>query len=258
MTTFVTHTGYVTGRWLRAFSRQPAYMAISLAQPLIWLLIFGQLFKTVATLPGFGSGSYIDFLTPGIVVMTALFSSGWSGTSFIQDMDRGVMDRMLTSPVSRGALMTGQLLYQAVTTAIQAVIVILVGLAAGAEYPGGIAGVLVTIVAAVLLGAGFSSFSNAIALLMRSQESLIGISQFVALPLMFLSSAMMAAGLSPEWVQDVARYNPVEWAVVASREALAADPDWGIVIWRLGLLAVFALVIGWLATRAFRTYQRSI
>ena len=80
----------------------PAFVVIMLIQPMIWLLLFGQLFKRVVELPGFASGAYIDFLTPGVVVMTVLFSSGWAGMAFIEDMDRGVMDRMLSSPVSRG------------------------------------------------------------------------------------------------------------------------------------------------------------
>ena len=103
-----------------------------------------------------------------------------------------------------------------------------------------------------------ASFSNALALLLRSQEALIGISQFVVLPLQFLSSALLATALAAAWVADVARFNPVDWAVVASREALAAGTDWAEVWSRLGLLAALALVMAWLGTRAFRAYQRSL
>ena len=102
-----------------------------LVQPMIWLLLFGQLFKRVVELPGFATGSYIDFLTPGVVIMTVLFSSGWAGMTFIDDMDRGVMDRMLSSPVSRGAMMLASMLNQAVTIVVQSVVVVLVGLALG-------------------------------------------------------------------------------------------------------------------------------
>jgi ABC-2 type transport system permease protein len=87
---------------------------------------------------------------------------------------------------------------------------------------------------------------------------LIGISQFVVLPLQFLSSAVMDTELSPDWVQSVARYNPVDWAVVAAREALSPATDWGVVVPRLALLAVAASVMAWLATRAFGSYQRSL
>ena len=71
-------------------------------QPLIWLLLFGALFKAVTQIPGFGGGSYIDYLTPGVVVMLAVSSAGWTGMGFIEDMNSGVMDRMLVSPAGAG------------------------------------------------------------------------------------------------------------------------------------------------------------
>lgn len=254
----VSQTGYITGRWLRAQYRSPALIAFTLVQPAIWLLLFGQLFKGVVALPGFGDSSYIAFLTPGIVMMTALMTSGWAGTTFIADMERGVMDRMLTSPVRRGALMAGQLISNGTTTVIQTIIVFAIGIAAGARYDGGAVGYLVTIVASVLVGTAFGSLSNAVALLTRQQEALIGIFQFVSLPLTFLSSIMLDLELAPHWVQVAARYNPVDWAAVAAREALSADPDWSSVT-RHGLyLTAFTLIVGYLSTRAFRTYQRSV
>ena len=75
---------------------------------------------------------------------------------------------------------------------------------------------------------------------------------------MFLSSAIMDTSLAPEWVANVAKYNPFEWAVVAGRGALQASPDWAVVWTNLGLLAVLVVVMTFLATRAFRTYQRSV
>jgi len=133
-----------------------------------------------------------------------------------------------------------------------------VALLAGARFDGGLPGVAVTLVAAVLISVIVASLSNALALLLRQQEALIGISQFVVLPLQFLSSAVMDTELSPKWVQTVARYNPVDWAVVASREALAATPDWGVVGSRLGLLVILAATMAYLGTRAFGRYQRSL
>jgi ABC-2 type transport system permease protein len=258
MTTLTVHIGHLTVKGLRNIARLPAFVIIMLIQPMIWLLLFGQLFKRVVEIPGFAGGSYIDFLTPGVVVMTVLFSSGWAGMAFIEDMDRGVMDRMLSSPVSRGAMMASSVVYQGVTVVIQALVVVLVGLVAGARFSGGVLGILVMLVASVLLCAAFSSLSNGMALLVRTRESLIGFSTMLTLPLSFLSSSMMAKDVMPGWMHQVATYNPVDWAVVASREALSADPDWGAVLARLGGLLAVALVMMWIATRAFRTYQRSL
>jgi ABC-2 type transport system permease protein len=173
-------------------------------------------------------------------------------------MNRGVMDRLLASPVRRGAMMIGTLAYQAVTTVVQTLVVVAIALAAGARFTGGVVGVLVTLLAAVLISTVVASLSNALALLLRQQEALIGISQFLVLPLQFVSSAVMDTGLAPGWLQTVARYNPVDWAVVASREALSAGTDWGAVWSRIGLLGALTVVMAWLATRAFGAYQRSL
>jgi ABC-2 type transport system permease protein len=256
----VRHSAYLTARSTRALWRQPAFAAATLVQPIIWLLLFGALFRPVADLPGFAAahGSYLQFITPGVVVMTALFSSGWAGTVYIEDMNRGVMDRLLASPVRRGAMMIGTLAYQALTTVLQTLVIVGIALLAGARFPGGVVGVAVTVLAAVLISVIVASLSNALALLLRQQEALIGISQFIVLPLQFLSSAIMDTRLSPDWVRTTARYNPVDWAVVAAREALSAAPDWGAAWPRLGLLTALAGVMAWLATRAFGVYQRSL
>jgi ABC-2 type transport system permease protein len=258
VSTLVPHTGCLTARLQMAVLRQPAYVVMLLIQPMIWLVLFGQLFKRVVEVPDFTGGSYIDFLAPGVVVMTVLFSAGWSGMAFIDDMERGVMDRMLTSPVSRGAMMAASMANQAITVSVQGVVIMLVGLLLGASYGGGVLGVLVTLMAAFLLTAAFSSMSNGMALLVRQPESLIGFNTMLSLPLAFLSSAMMAREAAPEWIQTVSTYNPVDWAVVASREALSASPDWSGVLARLGGLAVVAMAMGWVATRAFRAYQKSV
>lgn len=113
---FVQDTSLLTARSLRALRRLPVFLFVTLVQPMIWLLLFGQLFKSVVEIPGFdaGVGSFLQFLTPGIIMMTALFGGAWAGTGYIQDMDRGVMDRLLTSPVSRGSMMISNLAYQAI------------------------------------------------------------------------------------------------------------------------------------------------
>lgn len=257
MSMTIQHSGYLAARSLRNLRREPAYLGFTLAQPMVWLLLFSQLFERVVDVPGFGDVSYIAYLVPGVIVMNAIMTANWAGTTFIEEMDRGVMDRWLTSPVSRGALISGILSYQAVVSVVQSLIVFGVGFLMGARYDGGLVGVLVVIAAAMLLAVVFAAFSCTMALLLRSQESLIGMSMFIALPLTFMSSVLMAPTLLPGWMATVAKVNPVDWAVVAGREALAANPDWDVVLGRAGLLIGLAIVMSWLATRAFRSYQRS-
>ena len=258
MTTVITHSSHLAIRNLRITYRQPVYLAFTLVQPMVWLLLFSQLFERVVDLPGFGDTSYVAYLTPGVIVMTAMMNAGWAGTSLVEDMDRGVMDRYLASPVRRVAIINGILAYQAAVTVVQSLIVFGVGLAMGARYDGGVTGVLVVLAAAVLLAVIFAALSCAAALLMRTQDALIGIFQFLAFPLLFLSSTLMAPALLPDWIDTVATFNPVDWAVVASREALLASPDWGLVGGRMVLLAALAVVMTWLSARAFRAYQRAV
>jgi ABC-2 type transport system permease protein len=258
MTHVITDTLFMTQRHFRNLLRQPAWILISLVQPVVWLLLYGALFRRIVELPGFGAGSYIDFLTPGIVVMTCLFSAGWSGMDLIEDIDRGVIDRFLVSPASRSSLIAGRLAQGALVGVVQSLIIVILGLIVGAEYPGGIAGITALTVGAVLLGTGVGALSNAIGVLSRRVETMVAVSNFVLLPLTFLSSVFMARALMPGWMQGIATYNPVEWAVVAGREGLASGADWSAVLIRLAWLLLFTLVCGWLATAAFRVYQRSI
>lgn len=251
-------SAHFVARQARALVRQPAFLVITLLQPVIWLLLFGQLFKRVADIPGFSTGSYVAFLTPGIVVMTALFSSGWAGMGFIIDMERGVLNRFLATPAPRGSLIAGNLGYIALTSVLQSLIIIGLGLATGARFPGGPLSLVALVAGALLLAAAFGSLSNALALLLRSQESVISVAQLLVLPLSFLSSSLMPANLLPSWIHGVARFNPVDWAVTAGRESLHADVDWGLVLTRLGWLLALAVSVGWLSTRAFRAYQRSV
>lgn len=256
--TALTHARLLSGRSLRTLSRQPAYLLFTLVQPMLWLLLFGQLFRRVADLPGFGAADYLSYLTPGVVVMTAMMSAGWAGTSIVQDMERGVMDRTLISPIRRPTLVAAGLAHQALITVVQSLIVFGTGLLAGARYHGGPLGLLTVLGCAILLALVFASFSYAVALLVRQHEALIAIAQFLVLPLAFLSSVMMAPALMPDWVGRVARFNPVDWAAVASREALQADPDWSVVLHRTGLLAGLAIATAWLAVRSYRAHQRSL
>ena len=115
----------MTQRHVRAVWRQPWFVAITLVQPIIWLLLFGALFKSVTEIPGFGAGgaTYLDYLVPGVVVMTALFSSGWSGMGVIEDIDRGILDRFLVAPVHRPSLIIGRVTYDALTLVLQAVVI---------------------------------------------------------------------------------------------------------------------------------------
>jgi ABC-2 type transport system permease protein len=258
MSIALTNTAQITTRYLRAFLRQPYYIAGTLVQPIIWLLLFGQLFQRAAQIPGFSAGSYIAFLAPGIVVMSAMLSAGWSGTSYVIDMERGVLNRFRPSPRPRAPLLRGQLVYQAGLVLVQSLIILGLGFLVGARFDGGLASIGILLVGTILLGTAFASFSNALALLLRKQESLIALNVTLVLPLTFLSSTFLPVTLMPAWMQEVATFNPVNWAVETGRQTLSSSIDWSLVGRHLAELLALALVCAWLATRAFRAYQRSV
>jgi len=253
--TFLRHTWVMTVRHVMRLVRQPWYIAVTLVQPIVWLLLYGALFRKAVEIPGFKSDSYIEFLAPGVIVMSALFSSGWGGMALIDDLNRGVIDRFLVTPVHRAPLILGRLVQASIVVVVQSVIIVLLAVATGARFAS-LPGVAVLILVAAMVGAAFGAISYAIALLARREETVIAVMNFTLLPLTFLSAGFMQKDLMPGWMQRVADFNPVNWAVEAGRVA-AAGGDWGFVGLRVALLAGF-LALGLAAsTSAFRAYQRS-
>jgi ABC-2 type transport system permease protein len=251
-------TWYMTVRHLRELWRQPWFVAVTLVQPVIWLLLFGALFKKVVEIPGFEGHSYIAFLAPGVVVMTAMFNSAWSGMALIDDLNRGVTARFLVSPVHREALIAGRIVKEAVVVVIQSVVIVVLALVVGASFPGGVGGVALLFAFSALLGATFGALSNGFALIMRQEEALIGAVQFIVLPLTFLSSTFLESKLMPHWIQRVSDFNPVNWAVLAGRGATSSSADWGVIASRGAFLAALLALCIAFATRALRSYQRSV
>jgi ABC-2 type transport system permease protein len=256
--TAVADTWALTIRDLLRLWRQPWFIAVVLVQPVIWLLLFGALFQRVVEIPGFAGGDYKQYLVPGVLVMTAFFSSGWNGMSTIEDLDRGVTDRLLVTPVGRLALITGRVGQNLVQVVLQSLVIVALALAIGVSFEGGVLGVAVLVLIAGLLGTAFAALSNALALVARKEESLIGAVTFLQLPLVFLSTAFMQPSLMPAWIGTVSDFNPVDWAIVAGREAVGASTDWASVAGYCGLLAAFAVVCLMLATKAFAAYQKQV
>jgi ABC-2 type transport system permease protein len=255
--TTLRHGVYMMQRHLLNLWRQPIWIAVTLVQPVIWLLLYGALFKNVTKIPGFESNSYIQFLTPGIIVMTALFSSGWSGMAVIDDIDKGILDRFLVSPVVRRSLIVGRLLNGTVIIVVQSLIIVALALIVGARFPNAW-GIVVLIALASMLAAAVGCLSIALALIARREETVIAAVNFFVLPLTFLSTAFMQRSLVPRWIQHASSVNPVNWAVEAGRASVLPGTDWGMVLTRLGLLALLTAVCVALATRAFRAYQRAV
>lgn len=251
---------HMAERHIRALMRQPMWIIVTLIQPIIWLVLFGGLFTTMENTPGWPEGvTFLEFITPGVIVMTAFFSAGWNGMTMIDDLKRGIIDRFLVSPAARSSIILGRLLQGALTVAIQSAIVLVLARLMGAHYPGGVGGLVILVVISAIVGSVFGAFSNGMALLIRKEESLIALMQFLLLPLTFVAAAFIPLTLAPDWIATAAKFNPVNWGIEAGRSAaMSAHPDWGLILSRTGLLLALGVVMAAFATRAFRAYQRTV
>jgi ABC-2 type transport system permease protein len=255
--TTIRQTLFLCGRVLRNLARQPIWIVVMIVQPLFWLLLYSQLFRRITDLPGFGTTSYIDYLTPGVAVMTAFFSGSWAGMGMIEDLDRGVIERFLATSARRIAIVAARILESAIVATLQALLILLTGLALGATN-GGIDGWLVILLASFLVAAGFAGLSHGIALLTRQEASMIAVAQFIGLPLLFFSSLLIARDLIPGWMRDLSLLNPVEWAVRSARGEALPGTGWDEMGAFLALLVAFTAAAAAFATWTFRAYQRTL
>jgi len=251
-------TWYMVVRQARNLMREPIWIVMMVIQPMVWLILYGQLFKNVTRLGGFGTGSYITFLAPAIVIMNGFFGATWSGMAMINDLEHKVIERFLATPASRVSLVLSQIVRSAITAGLQGIIILIVSIALGVSIRTGALGWIVIVLTGMLVNSAFAGISQAIALLTRREATMIAVANFIGLPLLFLSTTMIARAQMPHWMQETARFNPVDWGVRAAREVVLPGTAWSTVGWYLlFLLLLTVLTTAW-ATWAFRAYQRTL
>ena len=250
------HSFFFFQRQARTALRMPTAFFLSSFHPFVWMVLFGSLFQATADLRGFGAGPYVQYLAPGIAIMSALFGATYSGLGMLGDIHSGLLDKFLVTPVPRIAIIAGPLLNTTLQTVLQAVIILLTAIVMGARPRGGPGGILLVFLAVALLGSTFAAISNSLALITRTQRTMIAVVNFVSLPLVFLSSMMMSRELMPRWIQTVASLNPVDWAVTVSRSSFSGR--FGLEEFRsLAFLFAFAACAWMFAFRSLLRYQRS-
>jgi len=230
--------------------RMPLWTLFTLIQPLLWLIIFTQLFKNFVQAPA-GGGSYIDFFVPGVLVMTALFGSSWSGVSLLREITAGSVDKMLVSPVSRVAIVLSRVMHSAVQVVLQTLTIMLVAWGFGANLNLDPINLFLAMVSIFLLGVGLAALSNGFAIILQREEPLVMIGNLMTLPLMFLSTAMVPKQFMPGWIEAVSLINPITYAVESVRAVLVGTPDMSIYGFGVAIMFVFAgLSLAW-AVSAF-------
>jgi ABC-2 type transport system permease protein len=239
----------------RKLRHDPVELATRAVQPMLWLLLFGQVMAQIRGLSG-GNGHYLDFLAAGILAQSVLFTAIFYGISAIWERDLGILHRYLVSPAARPALVLGKALSATVRGFSQAVIIYVLALLLGIGIslsPLHIVGAILFVALGAML---FSTLSLIMACLVKTRERFMGIGQVMTMPIFFASNAIYPISLMPHWLQAIARLNPLTYEVDALRALMLAG---GASIYGLGLDAgVLAAVLAVLVAIAAHLYPRMV
>jgi ABC-2 type transport system permease protein len=225
--------------------RNPVWVFMGLAQPILYLLLFGPLLKNVASMPGFPPGGAFNVFVPGILVMTALFSSVFVGFGLCDELREGVVERMRVTPMSRVAMLLGRSLRDVVFLLVQALVLVVLAIPFGLSING--VGLVIAFALLALVGLVMSPLSYTLALILGSEDALAPTVNAIALPLLLLSGVMLPMSLAPDWLQTVAGFNPLYHAVVATRHLFNSnlgDPEVMIGVVVMGALATLMVAVG--------------
>lgn len=216
---FFYETAAVADAELRKLLRDPSDLLSRAVQPVLWLAVFGQVFSQVRGLSA-GSLRYLDYMAPGILAQSVLFSAIFYGIAIIWERDLGIVHKLLVTPAHRSALVFGKAITAGLRGLVQAVVVYLVALALQVAirwelWP------MLTVVVGVFLGSCiFSTFSLVIACVVKTRERFMGIGQVLTMPLFFASNALYPLELMPGWLRSIATLNPLTYLVDVLRGAM--------------------------------------
>jgi len=230
-------------RQLKRYFRARARIVGSLAQPLLFLLALGFGLGTIYQKAG--QGNYIQFLVPGIVAMSILFTSIFSGIEVIWDKQFGFLKETLVAPVSRTLIMIGRTLGSATVAALQGVIVLVISYALGFRVVN-LALLPVSIVFMLLISLFFTSVGTAIGSMLDDMQGFQLIMNFLVMPLFFLSGALFPLDKVPKALNIVAAIDPLTYGVDGLRGTLISMTHYGLTIdlLVLGALTIILVAIG--------------
>jgi len=249
----ISDTYTIFWREMKRYRKSRSGVLIRLIQPAIWIIVIGNTFAGTQPLiqsVGF-DGEYIEFMAPGVIILTAIFTSIFGGVNTLWDRRYGFMNKALTAPISRSSIALGKMLAISLIAALQASLVLGIALAIGVNFTDFI--LIVPIMAIVILfSLGFSGISVIVAATAKSQETFWGVINFLGMPLFMLSPALFPLELLPEWLATVAKFNPVTYAVLLIREMMTGVTEAGIsTAMGIGIISVFVIAMVLLASYVF-------
>ena len=248
---FARDTILIFRRQLRLSLRQPAWVIIGLIQPILYLAFFGPLLHSVASggIPGFPPGNSYSFFVPGLLIQLGLFGAAFVGFNIIADWRYGVIERMRVTPVSRLAILSGRVLRDVVALLVQALVLVLAGVAFGMRAPVG--GILVGFGFVAAVAVSLSAISYTVGLLTKSEDVLAPAINMVVVPLMLLSGIMLPLTMGPGWLQGIARATPFRYIIDAMRNAFAGHYLSTTMLEGIAVSVGLAAACLWIAARAF-------
>lgn len=247
--TILRDTWIVFRRYAGRSLSSPLYVGVSLAQPVLYLVLFAPLLKSVASVPGFPEGGAYNVFVPGLLVQLSLFGVTSGGWGLIAEVRAGIIERMRVTPVSRLSLLLGRTLRDIVMLVLQAMLIV------GAALPFGLSlawpGILLAFVLMAVIALLMASVSYAAALWLRDENTFGAIVFSATLPLMLLSGVLLPISLAPSWLQAVADANPLLYAVEAQRALFANHVADASVFKGFLAVGVLALAAAWASARSF-------
>lgn len=208
-------------REMKRYRKSRSGVLIRLIQPAVWIIVIGNTFASTRPLiqsVGF-SGSYIEFMAPGVIMLTAIFTSIFGGVNTLWDRRYGFMNKVLTSPISRSSIALGKMLAISLISALQSSLILGIALALGVSITN-LLMVIPIMLIVIAFSLGFSGISVIVAATSKSQETFWGVINFLGMPLFMLSPALFPLELLPNWLAFVAKLNPVTYTVLLIREMM--------------------------------------
>lgn len=233
-------------RQIKRFFRAKSRMLGAVGQPLLFLLALGYGLGSVYKRAG--QGNYLEFLVPGIMAQTVLFSAMFYGAMIMFDKQFGFLKETLVAPVSRTKIMLGGALGGATTAVLQGVLVFVISLFLGFR-PDNWAEAGLTLVVLAILAIAIAAFSSGIGSFVEDMQGFQAINQFLVFPLYFLSGALYPLTGVPSWLRIVAEFNPMSYAVDAMRDTLIGQTHFGLAKDFIVLIATAIVLI------AFGSYR---
>jgi ABC-2 type transport system permease protein len=218
--------------------------------PVMFVLMFTYLFG--GAIAG-STGAYLQYILPGMLVMSVLFTTVYSGVSLNTDLTKGVVDRFRSLPIWRPAPLLGSLLGDAVRYVIAGTVIIVLGVALGYRPEGGAVGALLALGLVVVFSFGLSWVFSVLGLLLRSPNAVMNAGFMAIFPLTFLSNVFVDPATLPGPLQAFVDVNPISVLATASRSLMSGQPDGSAIAVSLAVAATLAVVFLPITTRLYRS-----